>query len=61
MEFCSDNLWLSKKNAAAFPKIPIFHFAEELAVSLNLQQNFIYNKRPKTLRTTGLQWFWYEK
>lgn len=55
MEFCSDNLWLSKKNAAAFPKIPIFHFAEELAVSLNLQQNFIYNKKPKTLRTTGLQ------
>lgn len=47
MEFCSDNLCPNNKNAVAFPKITISHFAEEeLAVSLNLQQNFIYNKKP---------------
>ena len=43
MEFCGNSLWPNKKNAVAFPKITISHFAEEVAVPLNLEQKFIYN------------------
>lgn len=50
MEFCSDSLWPNKKNAAAFPKIPISHVSEEGTVSLSLQQHFIYNKNTQSIK-----------